>query len=239
MRPWRTAAGNRGGARREARRWSCATPDRARPRPGRRGRPRLLVVPVAGCGGDEQRRGVGIADDDGVAGGATRTARGDDADASLEAQRACHRTTVRGRAGTITIGAAHHEVAVCRLHGCLLRRLHARLERDTARTARRQTHDDDLIGCAREHFARECHPAAGVGHAGRGRRQVELAAVVLDRLELREVSARSPTVWYGICASGFAITLLPTSVAASRYLPSASSRRTSGRAAFASGLTGS
>ena len=57
-------------------------------------------------------------------------------------------------------------------------------------TAGGQPHDDHLVGRAGEHLAGERDAAAGVGHVRRGRRQVEIAAVVLDRVDLLETSAR-------------------------------------------------
>jgi hypothetical protein len=54
-----------------------------------------------------------------------------------------------------------------------------------------------------------------------------------------KVSSRSPTVWYDICRSGRAITCASMSFCASAYWPANTSSRTLGRAARASGLTGS
>ena len=147
----------------------------------------VLVGPVARRRRDEQRHGVGIADDDGVAAGAARSPGREHADARFESQRAGHGTAVRGGAGAVAVDAAHHEVAVRRrLHGRALRRLHARLERDLSGTAGGQPHDDDLVGRAREHLARERHATAGVGDVSRCRRQIEIAPVVLDRIDFRE-----------------------------------------------------
>ena len=73
----------------------------------------VLESPVAGRRGDEERDGVRIANDHGVAAGAAGSAGREHADAGLEAQGACHRTTVGGRAGAVAVDAAHHDVAVC------------------------------------------------------------------------------------------------------------------------------
>ena len=90
-------------------------------------------------------------------------------------------------AGAVAVDAAHHEVAVRGgLDGRALRRLHPRREGDLPGTAGGQPHDDDLVGRAREHFARERHAAAGVGHVRRCRRQIEIAAIVLDRIDVGE-----------------------------------------------------
>ena len=78
--------------------------------------------------------------------------------------------------------------------GRALRRLHPRLERDLSRTAGGQPHDDDLVGCAGEHLARERHAAGGEGHVSRCRRQIEIAPVVLDSIHpwkrQREIAKR-------------------------------------------------
>ena len=128
------------------------------------------------------------------AGAAGSPAR-DHADARFEPQRAGHGTAVGGGASAIAVDAAHDEIAVRgRFDGRALRRLHPRLERDLSRTAGGQPHDDDLVGRAREHLARERHAAAGEGHVGRCRRQIEIASVVLDRIDLwkrqREIADR-------------------------------------------------
>ena len=117
------------------------------------------------------------------------------ADARFEPQRAGHGTAVGGGAGAVAVDAAHHEIAVrSRFDGRALRRLHPRLERDLSRAAGGQPHDDDLVGRAGEHLARERHAAAGEGHVSRCRRQIEIAPVVLDRIHLwkrqREIADR-------------------------------------------------
>ena len=90
-------------------------------------------------------------------------------------------------AGAVSVDAAHHEVAVRgRLDRRTLRRLHPRGERDLSGTAGGQPHDDDLRRRAREHLARERHAAAGVGHVRRCRRQIQIASVVLDGIDVGE-----------------------------------------------------
>ena len=147
----------------------------------------VLVRPIAGRRGDEQRDGVGVADHDGIAAGAARSSAWEHADASFEAQCAGHGTAVYGGRGAVAVDAAHHEVAARRrLHRCALRGLHPRLERDVAGAAGRQPHDDDLVGRAREHLARERHATGGVGHVSRSGGEVEIAPVVLYGIDLRK-----------------------------------------------------
>ncbi len=201
----------------------------------------VLVGPIAGRRRDEQRDGVGVADDDGVPIDAASSPARDHADARFEPQRAGHGPTVGGGARAIAVDAAHDEIAVrSGFDGRALRRLHPRLERDLSRTAGGQPHDDDLVGCAGEHLARERHAAGGEGHVSRCRRQIQIAPVVLDRIDLGETSTRDRQP--SGRASARAASTSPSrrrACAASVYLLSASRRRTSGSASFASGLTGS
>ena len=201
----------------------------------------VFVIAVAGSRPDEQRDGIGAADDHCITlGGAASPVR-DHTDARLESERAGHGTTVGGRARAISIDAAHHEVAVGRrLDGRALRRLHPSLEGYPPGTAGGQPHDDDLVGGAGEHLTGERDAVAGEGHVGRCRRSGRGRAGSSRRHRPVETSARGPRPSDTAFARAASPSRsLPTSFAAAGYSRAASRRLTSGSASFACGFTGS
>jgi hypothetical protein len=101
----------------------------------------------ARCRRDQQRHGVGIADDDRVVARRSFTAFGEDPHAHLVSELAFD-------AVVTAAGAGHDErVVVVGTHGCGHRRGHAGAKRDTSLLAGRQPNGDDVVRRAREDLA--------------------------------------------------------------------------------------